>query len=141
MKAFKTLKLLSALTIGFVLYSSAVLAADRAKAPTATFSKILIYKGEKAGSGPALPGFQLKPGDEIVVTAKFADDSEKEVQVSNVTLTWKADPELSVKPISGKPFSATVKALKASTQPLFFSAVYDDGKGKKIKGEVMGLVK
>ncbi len=141
MKLVKLLGVFSAFVLSFALCSSSLLAAERGKSGGADFSKILIYKGDKAGTGPSMPGFQLKPGDEIVVTAKFADDAEKEVQVSNVKIIWKADPELSVKPIDGKPLSATVKALKASTQPLFFSAVYDDGKGKKVKGEVMGLVK
>lgn len=100
--------------------------------------QITIYKGEKAGPGTGMISFKLAVGEEIIVTAKGVDKDGLEV---SIWPTWKADPELSIKPVEGRSLSAVVKALEATSAPLFFSAVYKTDDGKKVVGEVMGQVK
>ncbi len=99
--------------------------------------QIVIYKGDKAGTGPGMAAFKLTVGEEIIVTAKGIDIEGKEVPIWP---TWKADKELSIKVVEGRSKTAVIKALKEGA-PVFFEAIYIRDDGKKVTGVVGGEVK
>lgn len=105
--------------------------------PTGPLSQIIVYKGDRAGTGTGIISFKLRPGEEMMVTAKGVDKDGKEVSISP---SWQSDRELSIKAVEGKQQTAIVKAIKPGA-PVFFSATHTTAEGQKTKGEVMGEVK
>ena len=100
-------------------------------------SQIILYQGEKAGTGTGIISFKPKVGEEMTVTAQGVDKDGKDVPIWP---TWKADKELSIKVVEGRSKTVVIKALKVGA-PLFFSAIYITDEGKKVVGEAMGEVK
>jgi len=106
--------------------------------------RILIFKITDPNTpsaslvGTGMTGFKLTVGEEILVMAKGFDESGNEVAIWP---TWKADKELTVSVVEGKSKVARIKAVRAGTGAIFFSAIYIDDSGKKYVGEVMGEVK
>jgi len=100
-------------------------------------SQIILFKGEKAGTGTGIVSFKLKVGEEMTVTAQGVDKDGQDVPIWP---TWKAEKELSIKVVEGRSKTVVIKALKEGA-PLFFSAIYITDEGKKVVGEAMGEVK
>ena len=98
---------------------------------------IILYAGDKAGTGVYLTYFKLEVGKDMMITAKGVDKDGNDVPIWP---TWKCDKELSVQVVEGKSKTIKVKALKAG-EPLFITAIYIDDNGKTFKGEAMGTVK
>ena len=98
---------------------------------------IILYAGDKAGTGVGIGVFKLEVGKDMMITAKGVDKDGNDVPIWP---TWKCDKELSVQVVEGKSKTIKVKALKAG-EPLFITAIYIDDNGKTFKGEAMGTVK
>ena len=98
---------------------------------------IILYAGDKAGTGVDITVFKLEVGKDMMITAKGVDKDGNDVPIWP---TWKCDKELSVQVVEGKSKTIKVKALKAG-EPLFITAIYIDDNGKTFKGEAMGTVK
>ena len=98
---------------------------------------IILYAGDKAGTGVGIGVFKLEVGKDMMITAEGVDEDGKDVPIWP---TWKCDKELSVQVVEGKSKTIKVKALKAG-EPLFITAIYIDDNGKTFKGEAMGTVK
>lgn len=111
--------------------------ATKAVLPAGDLSQIIVYKGEKAGTGTGIISLKLKVGEEVLVTAKGVDKDGREIAI---TPTWKGDKEYSITPLKDKPQTALVKALKPGN-PLFLSATQTLKDGKKVQGEIMGEIK
>lgn len=100
-------------------------------------NNIILYFGDKAGTGVGISAFKLVVGEEMTITAKGVDTSDNDVPIWP---TWKVDRELSIKVVEGRSKTVVVKALKEGA-PLFITAIYIDDNGKKFTGEAMGTVK
>ena len=98
---------------------------------------IILYFGDKPGTGVGINAFKLVVGEEMTITATGVDTAGIDVPIWP---TWKADRELSIKVVEGRSKTVVVKALKAGA-PLFITAIYIDDNGKKFTGEAMGTVK
>lgn len=111
--------------------------ATKAILPAGDLSQIIVYKGEKAGTGTGIISLRLKVGEEVLVTAKGVDKDGREIAIAP---TWKGDKEFSITPLKDKPQTALVKALKPGS-PVFLSATQTLKDGKKVQGEIMGEIK
>jgi len=98
---------------------------------------IILYAGDKAGTGVGMTYFKLEVGKDMMITAKGVDKDGNDVPIWP---TWKCDKELSVQVVEGKSKTIKVKALKAG-EPLFITAIYIDDNGKTFEGLAMGTVK
>jgi len=133
----KTYRNLWAVLIGVLILVSLSITPAFSEEKHGSLAQIIIYKGEKAGTGTGITTFKLAVGEEITVTAKGVDSEGNEVPIWP---TWKSDKELSIRVVEGRSKTAVVKALKEGA-PVSFSAVYITDEGKKVTGEVMGEIK
>ena len=100
-------------------------------------SQILCYKGEKPGTGPGISTLKLTVGESVTITAKGVDDEGKNVPICP---TWKADSELSLRPVLGKGRSIIIKALKPAIAAFVTATVITED-GKKVTCDIAVEVK
>jgi len=127
-----------ALGIMILLLSVILIPNSYAQSQAGPLTQIIIYSGDKPGTGPGLSALKLTVGEEATVTAKGVDENGKDVPIWP---TWKADKELSVRVVEGRSKTVVVKAVKESAVAAFFTAVYITDDGKKVKGEGMVNIK
>jgi len=94
---------------------------------------IIIYKGEKAGTGTGVDIVKLAVGETITVTAKGVDVNGNEVCIAP---TWKSDEEIKLYAVEGKGKTIKAKLVKSPALMCFFEVVVVKENGEKVTAQV-----
>ncbi|MFW6134695.1 MAG: hypothetical protein ACOC5R_03890 [Elusimicrobiota bacterium] len=94
---------------------------------------IIIYKGEKAGTGTGVDIVKLGVGETITVTAKGVDVNGNEVCMAP---TWKSDEEIDLYFVEGKGKTIRAKLVEPPALMCFFEVVVIKENGEKVTAQV-----